>query len=201
MKIFLITPKITGRYGRPSCPPVGIAYLMSYLRNKGHKVKTIDMRVEPGVDNCIHGIKNFRPDLIGVGFTSCNYKNTYSLIRKIKKRTGVPVVIGGPHVSVARQDVLKECDADYAIYSEGETALSKLASGLNPKDIKSLIWRKNGEVIINPQEDFISDLDSLPFPEYDSFKLEKYADKRIPITTARGCPHLCVYCAVDCVRL
>ena len=98
-----------------------------------------------------------------------------------------------------KTQVLRECAADYAIYGEGEIALNNLASGMSIENVRSLIWRNAGNIHINPQEDFILDLDSLPFPDYTIFKMEKYTNKRIPITTARGCPHMCVYCAVDLV--
>jgi len=199
MRVFLLVPKVTGRYGSPSSPPVGVAYLMSYLRAKGHAAGVLDLRIESANFDYIKAIKEFRPDLVGVGLTSCNYKATYALINKIKAKVDSPVVIGGPHVSVKRSDVLKECSADYAIYGEGEIALLNLANGKPLQDIKSLIWRKGKEITINLPEGLILDLDTLPFPEYELFKMQRYASKRIPITTARGCPHMCVYCAVDLV--
>ncbi|MFH1868840.1 MAG: glycosyltransferase [Candidatus Omnitrophota bacterium] len=199
MRVFLIMPRVTGRYGRPSAPPVGMAYLMSYLRSKGHNVKVLDLRVESASFDYVAAIKKFKPDLVGVSLTSCNYKKTYSLIDAIKRKTNADLVIGGPHVSVMGERALKECKADYAVYGEGENALLNLAGGMKPKDIKSLIWRDGINIHINPQEPFIKDLDSLSFPEYEFFDIEKYADRRIPITTARGCPHMCVYCAVDLV--
>jgi len=199
MNVFLLMPKISGRYGRPSCPPVGLGYLIASLKSQGHKVAALDLRVEPSNSNYIQKIKDFKPDLIGISFTSCNYQAVYSLIKLLKLKIWIPVVIGGPHVSVKKDAVLKECAADYAVYGEGEAALAGLANGMSPKDIKSLIWRKGEEIIINPQEDFISNLDNLPFPEYEPFGLEKYSEKKISLTTARGCPHFCVYCAVDLV--
>ncbi|MFC1808449.1 B12-binding domain-containing radical SAM protein [Candidatus Omnitrophota bacterium] len=199
MKILLIMPKVTGRYGRPSTPPVGMAYLMSYLRSKGHKSDVLDLRVEASNFDYIQLINESKPDIVGVSFTSCNYRKSYALIDRIKRQTRIPVVIGGPHTSVKKDEILNECSADYAIYGEGEVALANLADGKDLKDIKSLIWRENGKPVVNPKEDYILDLDSIPFPEYEAFKMDRYANKRIPLTTARGCPHMCVYCAVDCV--
>jgi anaerobic magnesium-protoporphyrin IX monomethyl ester cyclase len=197
MKIVLLTPDITGIYGKPASPPVGIAYLMSYLRSKGHDVKVMDLCVEKDNFDHIKFIKDFNPSLVGISFTSCKYKKSYALIADIKRKTNIPVVIGGAHISVMREKILEECEADYAIYGEGETALLILAEGKRPHEIKSLIWRDGARIAVNPQEDFISDLDMLPLPEYEFFKMERYANRRIPITTARGCPHMCVYCAVD----
>lgn len=197
MKILLVTPNITGIYGKPSSPPVGIAYLMSYLNSKGHEATVLDLCVEKKSFNYIGAIKDFDPDIIGISFTSYKYKRSYALISEIKKKTKTPVVIGGAHVSVLRDRILSECEADYAIYGEGEQALLNLADGKNPQEIKSLIWRNGKDIVINPQESYIADLDTLPFPEYEFFKIDRYASKRISITTARGCPHMCVYCAVD----
>ncbi|MDP8298204.1 MAG: radical SAM protein [Candidatus Orphnella occulta] len=197
MKVLLLTPDITGRYGKPSCPPVGMAYLMSYLKSRGHLVDVLDLRLENHDFDYISKIKEFNPDLVGIGFTSYNYKKSYSLISDIKQKTGVKIVIGGPHISVTRDEILKEVDADYAIYGEGEIPLANLADNKDPVAIKSLVWRNKGRIVVNEKEDFIFDLDSLPFPEYELFKQDRYASRRIPITTARGCPHMCVYCAVD----
>ncbi len=65
--------------------------------------------------------------------------------------------------------------------------------------MKGLVWRKNGEVVVNPDRPFIADLDDLPVPHYHLLPLAKY---RIPlikgpycfIVTSRGCPAGCIYC-------
>jgi radical SAM superfamily enzyme YgiQ (UPF0313 family) len=65
--------------------------------------------------------------------------------------------------------------------------------------IKGLVWRRGGELIVNPDRPFIADLDDLPMPMYELLPLDKY---RIPlikgpyafIVTSRGCPAGCTYC-------
>jgi radical SAM superfamily enzyme YgiQ (UPF0313 family) len=65
--------------------------------------------------------------------------------------------------------------------------------------IRGLVWRRNGEVTVNPDRPFIHDLDDLPMPLYELLPLEKY---RMPllkgpfafIVTSRGCPAGCTYC-------
>jgi len=69
----------------------------------------------------------------------------------------------------------------------------------NPKfeKISALIWRQGSKIIMNDKRTYINDLDSLPFPAFEDFELEKYlcyADKRLPIITSRGCPYKCNYC-------
>jgi anaerobic magnesium-protoporphyrin IX monomethyl ester cyclase len=65
--------------------------------------------------------------------------------------------------------------------------------------MRGLVWRRSGEVVVNPDRPFIADLDDLPMPRYDLLPLQKY---RMPllkgpfafIVTSRGCPAGCTYC-------
>lgn len=195
----LIMPRTLGRYGKPSTPPVGLAHLAAYLKMQDHEVKVVDMRVESKDFDYLSSIRLFDPDLVGLSFVSLGYKYSYDLVNEIKDKTGVTVVIGGAHSSTMREKVLEECKADYAVYGEGEFTLSELVEGKLPSEIKGLIWREGEKININPPREPLLDLDSLPFPDYGLFKLEKYSQKRIPLNTARGCPHLCTHCAVDLV--
>jgi len=47
---------------------------------------------------------------------------------------------------------------------------------LNLKPIKGLVWRHNGEIVINPGRPFIRSLDDLPLPlpRHDLLPLDKY---------------------------
>jgi anaerobic magnesium-protoporphyrin IX monomethyl ester cyclase len=65
--------------------------------------------------------------------------------------------------------------------------------------IKGLVWRRNGEVIVNPDRPFIADLDDLPVPLYHLLPLQQYRMPLIKgpfcfIVTSRGCPAGCTYC-------
>ena len=78
--------------------------------------------------------------------------------------------------------------------------LPQLESGQRDfASIRGLVWRRNGEVTVNPDRPFIHDLDDLPMPLYGLLPLGKY---RMPllkgpfafIVTSRGCPAGCTYC-------
>lgn len=65
--------------------------------------------------------------------------------------------------------------------------------------LKGLVWRRHGDIVINPDRPFIPDLDDLPLPLHDLLPLDSY---RMPlmkgpfsfIVTSRGCPAGCRYC-------
>ena len=65
--------------------------------------------------------------------------------------------------------------------------------------IKGLVWRKNGEIVVNATRPFIKDLDDLPIPLHHLLPYDKY---RMPlmkgpftfIVTSRGCTAGCIYC-------
>jgi radical SAM superfamily enzyme YgiQ (UPF0313 family) len=197
MRILFMMPDISGRYGKPSSPPVGMAYLAAFLRDHGCEVKAIDMRVESKEFDYISEVKAYLPDFVCLSFMSSDYEISYNMISEIRSAVNAKIVVGGAHTSVLRGKILEECLADFAVYREGEHALLELVQGTDLNSIKNLIWRDGEEIVVNPPRDPVLDLDSLPFPDYEIFKMDNYNQKRIPINTARGCPHLCTYCAVD----
>ncbi len=79
------------------------------------------------------------------------------------------------------------------------TELAWGAGGVDLSFMKGLVWRRDGEVVVNSDRPFIADLDDLPCPRYELLPLERY---RMPlingpfccIVTSRGCPAACTYC-------
>jgi len=206
MKVLFVIPKNKSMFGHKYTPPghpnLGIAYLGAFLKKNGHEAMVYDdgLRNPYSVEN---SIKEFMPDLIGVTSFSYCYDYAVDCIDRIKMCFDIPVVLGGPHVSVAKGLVLEDSKADYAIKKEGEHSLLGLLKALeqNKKDlsdIKNLIWRDNGKIIENEDMPFIDNLDELPFPDYSLFKTEEYVSTKLgstAIITSRGCPYRCTYCS------
>jgi len=200
MKILLLMPDILGKFLRPVHPPVGLGYLATYLSTHGHEVKCADLRVKK-VD-LAETVRTFAPDWIGVSALSAHYLAIYDLVKRLKGCSDAPVVMGGAHVGVMRHKVLEDCLVDYAICGDGEQSLLELVEGKEDLSrIGGLLWRDGGRIVVNPWEP-LKNLDELPFPAYDRFfDLKDYADwTKIPITTARGCPYACTYCAVRVIN-
>lgn len=172
---------------------------------KQHKISTkiLDMRIGYGFGQLFKTIDKFRPDVVGVTSYSYLYKKAYEVVDKVKSYGDHIVILGGPHVSALRGKVLEDTQADFAAKGESEYTLLELCEAIstegNYKEIKGLIWRDKNSITENVDRPFIQDLDSLPFPAYEDFELEKYgcySERRLPIITSRGCPYQCIFCAV-----
>ena len=147
----------------------------------------------------VNKVKDFGADLIGVTMFSFDFVNTYQKINEIKKKTGLPIVLGGAHVSTVKKEVLEKTDADFGIMRDGEISLLELCSGTPLDEIDSLIWRDENKLVENKVRKLNWELDQLPFPAYEKFELKKYIhfiDRRLPLETSRGCPYSCTYCDV-----
>ena len=197
-KILFVVTDVSASYGKALNPHLGIAMLMAYLDKEGFETDVIDLQLGHTVNDVIKRAKEFGADLIGVTMFSFDFINTYAKINEIKKKTGLPLVLGGAHVSTVKKEVLEKTNADFGIIRDGEIPLLELCSGVPLKEIQSLIWRDN-EIVENKVRSLNWELDKLPFPAYEKFELPKYIhfiDKRLPIETSRGCPYSCNYCDV-----
>ncbi len=181
----------------------GLGYIAQALSEKGLEYDVLDMSLGYSYGALKRKIKVFAPGLLGISMMSYGYKETYGLIDRIKEDfPGLAIVAGGPHVSLLREKVLKDCPGlDYGIVMEGEETFTRLCGEDEVGNIKGLLYRRSGEVVYNGDREFLKDLDSIAFPRYEKFELERYFNKQInalPVISSRGCPFECVYCPVSC---
>lgn len=208
MRILFVIPKtksLFGDEGMTAHPHIGIAYLSSFLKKQGVRVMIFDEGLDSNLEKLYRLIGEFKPNIIGISIFSYCYGFSYNLIENIRKETSIPIVAGGPHVSAVGKKILEDLKVEFAVKQEGEFTLLELLKEIlkdNPdfSNIKGLIWRtKEGSIVENPSRDLINDLDSLPFPDYESFGIERYPcykQRFLPIITSRGCPFSCNYCSV-----
>jgi len=201
MKVLFIVPNTLGKYFKPATPHAGISYLAAVLMEHQHDVKIVDMRLYPQFDKLVKKIEEFKPDFLGVTSASKQIAVAYNLIANLKEQFQIPIIIGGAHASTTKGQVLKECQADFAVIGEGEYPLLELIEDKAPPEILGLAWRHDSQIIENSKRPFMSsaELNQLPFPAYDKSPLGEYLDNKIPILSSRGCPYGCTYCAVKLV--
>ena len=136
-------------------------------------------------------------DLVGVSATTSTAVRAYRYAQRVKD-AGIPVVMGGPHVSFLAEEALDFCD--YVVRQEGEDALVELVDYLQGKgdieDILGLSYRDaEGNVVNNPDRPWLESFADLPWPDMGLVVGgEKVAPE--PILASRGCPFDCEFCSV-----
>jgi len=178
---------------------VGLPSLLTDLRNKGHKVKLF-MEEARDIDEDELRKEARKADFIAISTLSGTYPRGLNLAKIVKEETDSPVVMGGPHVSLAenRQEALFN-EVDYLVRFEGETALPKLVKAIEREkgleEVENLVYLKNGIIRENPVSRQTINLDNYPFPDFSL--IEGWRNSYIfPIETSRGCPYRCTFCCV-----
>jgi len=188
VSLIMVRPRHSS-YGIFSIAPLGIVYLGTILRDRGHEVTIYDEsrshifnekkgRISPALMDS---------HFIGLSVISPAANRGLRMLQAISRqnpriRTGV----GGPHVLGQEQAGEFARYADVVVQREGEAIIEEVIGG-----------ELNG-IVEGPR---IEDLDWLPIPDLsimadhgrrlmDFFRLT-------PITTARGCPRNCEFCTVS----
>jgi radical SAM superfamily enzyme YgiQ (UPF0313 family) len=141
--------------------------------------------------------------IIGFSVLSTNILPTLNLIRILKqKRPELTIILGGPLVTryEGAPWVIEQVGVDFIIPDEGEETCLELIQALqqnktNFEDIKGLIYKNNLEVIDTGKRELISNINEIPYPNYQFFPLEKYKDYKIPLLGSRGCIFKCSFCS------
>jgi len=191
-----------------SAPPLGLAYIGAVLEKNGYEVKILDASapyVEYSLDDVVSEVIKYSPDVIGVTITITFAKYSYLLMKKLSKQLSVPIVAGGPHLTLLPHEALDN-GADIVVKGEGERTFLEIMEYINNgkelKDILGISFKdKDGRFIDNPSRPLNDDMDSLPFPAKHLFNIEHYVRKPSEVVkygniiTSRGCPFACTYCS------
>ncbi len=171
------------------CPPLGLMYVASCLRNSGFSVRLLDVRamdMDPGqVMRCL---EEERPGLVGISALTSSIRSAVSMGKMIKDVYGdsIHVCLGGSHVSADPGVIDRFPGFDSAVTREGELAFAGIVKRvLGGEKVAGVV---GGETCM--------DLDSLPFPSRDMVNASDYRENRAFILTSRGCPHKCIFCSL-----
>ncbi|MEZ6127871.1 MAG: radical SAM protein [Planctomycetaceae bacterium] len=172
---------------------MGPAFLAAYLRQHGHEV--IGCRVPPqqDVEILIERIRGIDPQLIGVSLTTRQWLRARDLIGAVRQQVNVPVIAGGLHATFSPEAVLQHPGFDFVCLGEGEEALlelvNRLEAGEPTDDIRNIQVPGGSRPELRPP---VESLDALPFLSRDLLD-EQFGV--VHISTQRGCPFPCTYCA------
>jgi len=209
MRILLIRSSEIGSFGSTNItgiyPPLGLAYIASVLKNAGFQVGFLDNQVLrlQGI-SLKKEIKKNNPDVVLLSAMTPQWQQIRELSKIIKDISAKIIVgVGGPHLTVYPKESLSDESFDFGVYGEGEKTvleiMRNIQNGKGFDGIKGCIFRKNGQVMVNPPREEIDDLDALPFPAVGLLPFKDYfalSVKRpfFSMVTSRGCPYTCRFC-------
>lgn len=194
--------------------PLGLLYLASYVRERGHEVSIFDGTFSDGEEAFVAHVAQHQPDVVGIAALITSRNSALSLAR-LAADTGASVVLGGPDPTVDPAAYLVEQAVDLVVHHEGEQTIASLLDHvdngtLTIEDLAGepgIALRQHARVQINQPRPPIENLDELPSPARDLIDMDRYfhawEESRgytsITVSTSRGCPFGCEWC-VDAVH-
>ncbi len=120
-------------------------------------------------------------DLVAITSLSAQIFEAYA-IADFYRGKGVPVVMGGLHVTSLPDEAREHCTS--VVVGEGEPSWPEVLDDFEHGRLKPFY-------VQSPRGQY--DLREAPLPRFDLLDPEKY--NRITVQTSRGCPHKCEFCA------
>jgi len=177
-------------------PPLGLGFLISVLRDAGHRVFFIDNYLKPS--NFLETDYLWRHDIdvVGIYANTICFRDTRRMLWRLEylRQTGRwqgKIMVGGPHAAVAPETIPEF--VDYVVQGEGERVVLDIVEG-----------RAAGRLLRAPR---IDNLDELPPPAWDYFVHQPYHWRGdwfpgapvFTMNTSRGCPYRCTFCSVGSI--
>lgn len=185
---------------------VGIYSLIACLESEGFKVDfreyLLDFDKSPSqeIEDGLRFLGN-SSRIIGIGCHSIHLPFVVRLSQEIKRNAPNKfIILGSVGPSVVAKPLMEKIkEIDMIVVGEAEFNLPRLVKYLltgseNLGDIEGIVFRKNGEVIVNPPTKRVENLDVLPLPVYDRLDIGRYTQPMI--MSARGCPFSCPFCSL-----
>ena len=194
--------------------PIGVAYVSSSLKASGREVYTYNLTYKSGTveENIAKIINDNDIDVIATGGLTGQYWQLERILAAAKAvKKDIITAVGGGIITSAPEAAMKAFTcADYGMIGEGEITICEFADALEGKmdiaDVKGLIYKKDGKWVQTERRPDITDLDLLPYPDYEGFDyadlLERtMSDAYIPncermgtVCFGRSCPFNCTFC-------
>jgi len=190
-------------------PPMGILYISSMLLKAGYDVKVVDADTDNLSFSDIQGVvSEYRPKIIGITMNTLQSRAAFETAEQLKKLNDLKIVVGGPHPSALKGEILKRCEAiDAVVFGEGEMTFLELAKAIEEDrgldTVKGVCFREDDEIRTNEPREPIADLDQLPFPALHLLNpIRRYPGAypvggrpSIQMMASRGCPFQCIFCS------
>jgi len=142
-------------------------------------------------------------DIFGLSSICSSYPLTLRLADEIRRRNSrAKIILGGPQASVVDVATMRAYPCiDVIVRGEADDTFPLLLSLLESNDprwesIHGITFRREHEVIRNPNAPVVENLDRLPLPAFD-LDLRIRDRNGIHLEIGRGCPFACTFCSTN----
>ena len=185
--------------------PLGILYICSHLRVKGHDVEVFDSTFSSRAELFSY-LRTERPTVLGIYANLMTRKNVIEILR-VATQAGWKTIVGGPEPGAYVEEYL-DSGADVVVLGEGEITVEELLEvlprGTDLSKVKGIAYRDaNGVSQHTAPREQIRNLDVQPWPARDAVDVDRYVNTwrsahgkgSVSFITARGCPYKCRWCS------
>jgi len=157
-----------------SLPSLGLLTLAG-MTPKEHHIQYVDV---PDAND--FNLDEYDFDFVAISSYSAQIDEAYDLGLRYKAQ-GIPVAIGGPHVSALPDEAKQYCTS--VVIGEGELSWLKMLGDLKNGGLKESYGSLDASF----------DMKDAPMPAFELLEINNY--NRLTVQTSRGCPHSCEFCA------
>lgn len=211
MKILLATLSIepeSRATDHPDAPySIGLAYIQAVLDRDGHDTRFLflnNVDQETSEKAFCSEVDVRQPDMVMFQIFSMNRVATFSAIRWLTaKHPAVRIIVGGVHVSVMFEQIVRAYPEVIAVRGEGEITISHLVHclehGGSLDEVDGIAFTRSGDVVITKPRQLLKELDGLPFPRHETFFDDAPSRTIAHMVTTRGCPFDCSFCCLKVI--
>lgn len=192
--------------------PQGLAYIAAVCRNAGYEVTVYSQDVYHWPESHLLDLLNSeRYDVVGVSVIAgyYQYRKLLKISEAINRAKNRPFyIIGGHGPAPEPEYFLKKTLADAVVIGEGEKTVLELleaVKGQRPfSTVNGIAYMENGKFKKTPGRELIENIDDIPFPAWDLFKMDHYtllrmphiknSQRCMPVLSGRGCTFECNFC-------
>lgn len=180
----------------------GLSVIMTLFEKIGYHVELLVFNPKTPMSILDDSVKTYNPSLVCFSAVYTQFDFVCKIAERVRKlNPDIYICLGGAHATLNPEISIQKPCFDAVCIGEGETAMIKMADaiakGEEPTHINNLyIKKKDGTIEKNPQNEFIQNLDELPYINrkiWERWIMDTTG--LMTIVAGRGCPFTCTYCS------